>query len=156
MLSTKIENIYTQNLDAYYVLIAKKYKIPKTKLKTMWLNREQSYVYQYFAPRSKDKPVLEMLKQLKVTEKIVRIKDHYIHPPTGFVFDPISRKVIGRKEGEEIRELTEIDIEDCKQWKFDHIIPINLDNKPYTMLEKDIEQIHLGDEDSDVENGEHL
>jgi hypothetical protein len=149
MLKDNIENILIKNLDTFYVTLSKKYKIPKTKLKTMWSDRQQSYIFQEFTPRSKGIPVLEMLHQLKVTEKIVRIKDHYIHPPTGFIFDPVSRKVIGIKIDKtdinsEIKELTENDIEDCKQWKFDHIIPINLDKNTIT-LEKEIEQMCLGD-----------
>ncbi len=85
-----------------------------------------------------------MLKQLKITEKIVKIDDNYIHEQSGFVFDPLSRKVIGRKNNNgEIQNLTEEDLEDCKQWKFDHIIPLNLDAS--THLEKELEQIQLGD-----------
>ncbi len=70
-----------------------------------------------------------------------------IHEQSGFVFDPLSRKVIGRKNNNgEIQNLTEEDLEDCKQWKFDHIIPLNLDAS--THLEKELEQIQLGDDDA--------
>ncbi len=128
--------------------MSKKYKIPKTKLKKMWLDRNQSYVYKEFNNILRQgKPVLEMLKQLKITEKIVKIDDNYIHEQSGFVFDPLSRKVIGRKNNNgEIQNLTEEDLEDCKQWKFDHIIPLNLDAS--THLEKELEQIQLGDDDA--------
>ncbi len=47
---------------------------------------------------------------------------------------------------EKIQNLTEEDLEDCKQWKFDHIIPLNLDAS--THLEKELEQIQLGDDDA--------
>ncbi len=87
------------------------------------------------------------VKTLKITEKIVKIDDNYIHEQSGFVFDPLSRKVIGRKNNNgEIQNLTEEDLEDCKQWKFDHIIPLNLDAS--THLEKELEQIQLGDDDA--------
>ncbi len=38
-----------------------------------------------------------MLKQLKITEKIVKIDDNYIHEQSGFVFDPLSRKSLVEK-----------------------------------------------------------
>ncbi len=42
--------------------MSKKYKIPKTKLKKMWLDRNQSYVYKEFNNILRQgKPVLEML-----------------------------------------------------------------------------------------------
>ncbi len=62
---------------------------------------------------------------------------------------PLSRKVIGRKiiSGAIQTILTDRKIlEDCKQWKFDHIIPLNLDAS--THLEKELEQIQLGDDDA--------
>jgi hypothetical protein len=155
MLSIKLENIYKTNMDTLYASIQKKYKIPKSKLKSMWMDRDLEIAFQEFTPRIKKGQVLEMLKQLKVTEKIVRIQEHYVHPPSGFIFNPITRKVIGRKnnDSDQVRELTESDLEDCKQWKFDYIIPINLGkpNDNNDTLEKAIEQIHLGDDDSDVE-----
>ncbi len=52
----------------------------------MWLDRNQSYVYKEFNNILRQgKPVLEMLKQLKITEKIVKIDDNYIHEQSGFV-----------------------------------------------------------------------
>ncbi len=148
MFAIKIEKISNSNLDIYFATMSKKYKIPKTKLKKMWLDRNQSYVYKEFNNILRQgKPVLEMLKQLQITEKIVKIDDNYIHEQSGFVFDPLSRKVIGRKNNNgEIQNLTEEDLEDCKQWKFDHIIPLNLDAS--THLEKELEQIQLGDDDA--------
>ncbi len=35
----KIEKISNSNLDIYFATMSKKYKIPKTKLKKMWLDR---------------------------------------------------------------------------------------------------------------------
>ncbi len=44
MFAIKIEKISNSNLDIYFATMSKKYKIPKTKLKKMWLDRNQSYV----------------------------------------------------------------------------------------------------------------
>ncbi len=48
MFAIKIEKISNSNLDIYFATMSKKYKIPKTKLKKMWLDRNQSYVYKEF------------------------------------------------------------------------------------------------------------
>ncbi len=42
MFAIKIEKISNSNLDIYFATMSKKYKIPKTKLKKMWLDRNQS------------------------------------------------------------------------------------------------------------------
>lgn len=163
MFAKKLELISTKNIDSLCVGIFQKYKIPKSKLKVMWTDRENNS-FQEVGSRLKHGNVLEVLMQLKVTEKILKINDHYIHPASGFIFDPISRKVIARvlnndgtlnitssPQNFQVRQLTESDILDCKQWKFDFIIPMNLDKTDTSELEKEIELIHLGDSDSDCD-----
>ncbi len=73
MFAIKIEKISNSNLDIYFATMSKKYKIPKTKLKKMWLDRNQSYVYKEFNNILRQgKPVLEMLKQLKIPKKLLK------------------------------------------------------------------------------------
>lgn len=163
MLSRKIEKLQQQNLDELFCKIVKKFKdtkdtkITKAKLKNIWLRRDDE-IYNYSPPPKTT--VLEKLAQLKVTEKILRIGDRYVHRPSGFVFDPISKKVIGRidisQDDEDCRdlptrELTKSDLEDCKQWKFDCFIPMNLD-KNFDELENEIDKMHFGDDDSEIQD----
>ena len=56
-------------------------------------------------------------------------KGVFVHPPTGFVFDPKEEKVIGKQEEDCVSELTEEDIEECKKYKFNYKLPSNLDKK---------------------------
>ena len=171
MFTRKLELVSTKNLDNLYISVSKKYNISKSKLKVMWSDRENNS-FQEVNPRLKRGKVLDVLMQLKVTEKIIRINDHYVHPTSGFIFDPISRKVIARivqgtpptlgptlgaaledsqkNQNQQVRQLTESDIIDCRQWKFDHDIPVNLDKT--TDLEREIDQIHLGDSESEEDD----
>ncbi len=56
----------------------------------MWLDRNQSYVYKEFNNILRQgKPVLEMLKQLKITEKLLKSMTIIYHEQSGFVFDSI-------------------------------------------------------------------
>ncbi len=61
---------------------------------------------------------------------------------------PLSRQVIVRKNNNgEIQNFHRRRFRRlCKQWKFAHIIPLNLDAS--THLEKELEQIQLGDDDA--------
>ena len=78
-------------------------------------------------------------KKLSVVEKLTRdnnpislrrnAKGVFVHPPTGFVFDPKEEKVIGKEDKDGVSELTEEDIEECKKFKFNYKLPSNLDKK---------------------------
>lgn len=120
-----IKKVEIQHLKQFHLKVSSAYNIPILKIKKSWLERNQN---------GPSKNVLNMLKKLKVTEKIVKINNHYVHPPSGFVFDPISKKVIGKQvDGGEIKTLTENDILACRQWKFEHTIPLNLDAERETL-----------------------
>jgi hypothetical protein len=55
---------------------------------------------------------------------------NFIHPATRLVFKPSTDMVIGREEDDgTVVDLTDDDIETCKQYKFKYIIPENLDGK---------------------------
>ncbi len=70
MFAIKIEKISNSNLDIYFATMSKKYKIPKTKLKKMWLDRNQSYVYKEFNNILRQgKPVFRNVKTIKNNRK---------------------------------------------------------------------------------------
>lgn len=67
---------------------------------------------------------------------IIRRNQHgrYVHDPTHFVFDKLSRKVIG-KEGThgEVHDLKRNDIQICRQYKFHYSLPECLDDPPFPL-----------------------
>lgn len=70
------------------------------------------------------------------------------HPSTGIVFDRKSMKALGKQEDDgTLSDLTEDDIEFCKQNKYSYNIPENLD-KNLDLKNVKIEEL---DEDSDIE-----
>ncbi len=69
MFAIKIEKISNSNLDIYFATMSKKYKIPKTKLKKMWLDRNQSYVYKEFNNIATRKTSFRNVKTIKNNRK---------------------------------------------------------------------------------------
>ena len=70
------------------------------------------------------------------------------HPDTSLVFDKKTKKAIGKqnKDGT-IDDLTPEDIDICNQWKFQYVLPSNLDKK---MALKDVKVDELDCEDDEV------
>jgi hypothetical protein len=72
---------------------------------------------------------------------------NYEHPETSFVFDKQNKKVIGKQNDTgNIDELTAEDIDICNQYKFDYVLPGNL-NKKESM--KDVKIDELDDEETE-------
>lgn len=76
------------------------------------------------------------------------------HPETGLIFDKKSQTILGKQEDDgTISELTDEDIEKCKQYKFRYNVPDNLDKKgdlsevKVDELDEKVQQ----EEDDDVE-----
>jgi hypothetical protein len=70
------------------------------------------------------------------------------HPETSFVFDKKTKKAIGKQnEDGTIDDLTSEDIDICNQWKFQYVLPDNLDKK--TKL-NDVKVDELDYEDEEV------
>ena len=70
------------------------------------------------------------------------------HPETSFVFDKKTKKAIGKQnEDGAIEDLTSEDIDICNQWKFQYVLPDNLDKK--TKL-NDVKIDELDYEDEEV------
>lgn len=90
------------------------------------------------------------------------------HPESGLVFDKKTQTVIGKQQDDgSVSELTDVDIEECKRFKFTYRLPVNLekrdnlDNVKIEELESDIEEdiekeadeeeIEHSDEDVEIE-----
>ena len=70
------------------------------------------------------------------------------HPDTSLVFDKKTKKAIGKQnQNGTIDDLTPEDIDICNQWKFQYVIPSNLDKK---MELKDVKVDELDYEDDEV------
>lgn len=73
---------------------------------------------------------------------------NFVHPSTRLVFKPSTDMVIGKEEDDgTVTDLTDDDIETCKQYKFKYIIPDNLDGKA-NLDDVKVEEL---DEESDIE-----
>lgn len=100
-------------------------------------------------------PVVKKLTAKVPTVAIRRNQfNNHEHPETSLVFDKVSKKVIGKQnDNGEIDDLTTEDINICNQYKFDYVLPDNLDKK--TKLDS-VHVDELDEEDDDVEDNEEL
>lgn len=82
---------------------------------------------------------------------------HHEHPETSFVFDKKTKKAMGKQnEDGTINDLTPEDIDICNQWKFQYVLPDNLDKKTKLNDEK-VDELDYEDEEvleSDEEQDE--
>lgn len=94
-------------------------------------------------------PVFAKIKK----EKIVISKNsfgNYVHSPTSLVYSKELRKIIGVQEPDgTVSSLTDTSIQLCKQWKFEYVLPKNLDR--YGDL-NDVRITELDDEEDDEED----
>lgn len=94
-------------------------------------------------------PVVKKLVANALTVSIRRNQfGNHEHPETALVFDPKTKKVIGKQnDNGSVDDLTPEDIDVCNQYKFDYSVPENLDKKSKLEEEK-VEEL---DEDEDEE-----
>ena len=92
----------------------------------------------------------------KVSEKVPIIairKNQYgnhVHPDTNIVFDTTLKKAVGVQQTDgTIKSLTKEDIDKCNQYKFDYVIPTNLDTNKLdeSITELDSEEELLTEEE---------
>jgi hypothetical protein len=94
------------------------------------------------------KPVLNKLASLVPSIMIHKNKHgNFEHSETGFVFDKQHRKVIGKQSSkdEKIEPLTVDDIDICNKYKFQFVLPTNLDKK------ENLDSIYVDELDDDEE-----
>jgi hypothetical protein len=76
------------------------------------------------------------------------------HPETSFVFDKKTKKAIGKQnEDGTIEDLTSEDIDICNQWKFQYVLPNNLDKKT-NLNDVKVDELDYEDEEEVLESDE--
>jgi Fe2+ or Zn2+ uptake regulation protein len=98
-----------------------------------------------------------VVKRLSNVNSTVAIRKNahgnHEHPETTFVFDPKTKKVIGKQnENGKVDPLTEEDIDICNKYKFLYVLPDNLDNNA-KLEDEHVEELDE-DEDEDVIDSE--
>ena len=114
------------------------------------------------APSKKEEPVKKSIEVKNISTPIakkltssiptvaIRRNQHgnHEHPDTSLVFDKKTKKAIGKQnEDGTIDDLTSEDIDICNQWKFQYVLPNNLDKK---IELKDVKVDELDYEDDEV------
>jgi hypothetical protein len=98
-----------------------------------------------------EKKIIDCIKS-KITVVAVR-KNKYgnvEHPPTQLVFSDDCSVVIGKQSDEKILNLTPDDIEECKKYNFNYILPTNLGENIIIHENKNLEKF-IKDDESDEE-----
>jgi hypothetical protein len=101
-----------------------------------------------------EKKIIDCIKS-KITVVAVR-KNKYgnvEHPPTQLVFSDDCSVVIGKQSDEKILNLTPDDIEECKKYNFNYILPTNLGENIIIHENKNLEKF-IKDDESDEEEAE--
>ena len=96
--------------------------------------------------------VIKKLIEKQPTLHVIRNKfGNFIHEETSLVLDPKTLKVYGRQMSDgKIAELTLDDINICNKYKFQYVIPENLDKK----AEEDEDELELEIENEEEEEEE--
>jgi len=81
----------------------------------------------------------------------------YVHICSNLVFDKSTRKVIGRQEHDgSVRSLRRMDIQMCKQYKFQYCLPETLDDPEVPFFQDEPLKVESDDDnESDDENNNH-
>ena len=106
-----------------------------------------------------EKPVIKKLTPSVPTIPIRRNQfNNHEHPETGLVFCRKIKKVIGKQQDDgSISSLTTEDIENCNKFKFEYVLPENLDSKGKLDDDEQIEELEdeeLIESDEDIEEEE--
>jgi hypothetical protein len=114
------------------------------------------------SPPKKEAPVKKVIEEKSISTPVakkltssiptvaIRRNQHgnHEHPDTSLVFDKKTKKAIGKQNQDgTIDDLTPEDIDICNQWKFQYVLPSNLDKK---MALNDVKVDELDCEDDEV------
>jgi hypothetical protein len=152
----------TQTLDTQYLLKCLKPELVSLcKSKGLRTTGSKSDLIEslqkYREPEEKKRedlypPQSNILKKLKTTIPTIPIRKNQFgnleDPNTSFIFDRKSKKVIGRqnKDGT-VDELTTEDIDICNKYKYDYVLPFNLDkNSKKEEKIKDFDEFEINDD----------
>ena len=96
-----------------------------------------------------------IIKKITSSQAVFNIRrnkfNNYEDINTGFVFNNISKKVIGKQNSDgTISDLTKEDINICNKYKFKYVLPTNLDKNTRT---DDVKVEELDEEEEEVDDG---
>ncbi len=96
--------------------------------------------------------VLSLLNQ-SYASRAIRKNDqgYYVDLETQLVFDPVTKKVVGKWRDDQVKHLNQHDVEKCVELRLAHEIPENLDYGTTKVVEAEIEEL---DEDDFKDHGD--
>lgn len=129
-LSKDISQLVNEAVTAFASRVESEFKINKEKVLELWNSCSEDAVKPVKQTKAvkvaatEERKVQEILKKPTETLRLKKNKfGHYEHASTSFVFDPATKEVFGRQEGEHVVTLALADIEVCKQLGFRYRIP---------------------------------
>jgi hypothetical protein len=121
-------------------------------------------------PPKKEAPVKKVIEEKSISTPVakkltssipavaIRRNQHgnHEHPDTSLVFDKKTKKAIGKQnEDGTIDDLTPEDIDICNQWKFQYVLPSNLDKKT-ALKDVKVDELDYEEEDEVLESDEEV
>lgn len=96
-----------------------------------------------------------IIKKISESQPVFNIRrnkfNNYEDINTGFVFDNLSKKVIGKQNSDgSVSDLTKEDINICNKYKFKYVLPANLDKNTRT---EDVKVEELDEEEEEADDG---
>ena len=87
-------------------------------------------------------PIVEILKKISAASPIIVIRrnehGNHEHADSRFVFNPTTKKVIGKQEDDgSVVPITKSDIDTCNKYNFDYEIPESLDGSSFDLMKED-------------------
>ena len=139
----------TKNDLVKYLLSSKS----QTKINTIKIKEPPPFVSQLLEQEKKETVSNQIVKKISASVPVIDIRrnkfNNYEHVHTGFVFNNLSKKVIGKQNTDgTVSDLTKEDINICNKYKFKFVLPSNLDKN--TRVE-DVKVDELEEEDGDVD-----
>ena len=101
-------------------------------------------------------PIMDKIIQTRESFKVQKNKfDNFVHKETGFVFNPTTKKVIGKQNEEDgtILALSVKDIELCKENRWDFEIPTKVRTDKPEVTKRKV-TVTVEDDDEDESDGE--
>ena len=140
----------TKNELVKYLLEKKTQKTTQTKM--------PEFIKQTSLPQEEKKTEQQkqtIIKKISASQPVFNIRrnkfNNYEDINTGFVFDNLSKKVIGKQNPDgRISDLTKEDINICNKYKFKYVLPNNLDKNTRT---EDVKVEELDEEEEEADDG---
>lgn len=126
-------------------LLEKKPK-PQTKI--------PDFIKKTVVEEKKSEPKPTIIKKISASQPVFNIRrnkfNNYEDVNTGFVFNNLSKKVIGKQNPDgTVSDLTKEDINICNKYKFQYVLPTNLDKNTKT---EDVKVEELDEEEEEADD----